>query len=211
MLLQHQPQVPENSGLARVDLKRPLVATARGCQALQFLPHRPEIQVGWHRIGLQRDGLGVGVRGFLMLAHGLMGHPQVEPILETLRSRFRQIPAVAHGRRVVFALERQRRQRLQRDRRLRPQLGQHLRIASRRLVVLLFEEDTHQVRQCLLAPRVPRQHFAVVCRRFGQLAGLLQGDSQAKQRLLIVGKEIEIPVERFQRLGRAPAVDQAEA
>jgi len=43
------------------------------------------------------------------------------------------------------------------------------------------------------------------------LAGLLQGDSQAKQRLLIVGKEIEIPVERFQRLGRAPAVDQAEA
>jgi hypothetical protein len=178
---------------------------------VQFLPHRPEIQIGLRRIGLQRDGLGVRVRSLLVVAHRVMRHPQVEPVLETLRNQFGQTAAVACRRRVVPVLIRQRRQRFQGHRRLRLQLGQHLRIAPHRLAVVLFEGDNHQVGERLLAPRIANQDLAVVLRRFGDLAGLLQSRALPEQRLLVIGEESEILVERFHRLGRAPAVDQAEA
>ena len=152
---------------------------------------------------------GVRLRSLLVVARLVMGHAQVEPVLETLRkpvrdrrgssvrpprSRRPQTPAppALPGRRASPAATRP--------------ASPHSVAPPRGLS---FRGIGHQVRERLLAPRIARQHLAVVLHGFREPAGLLQGHGLAEQRLLVIGEEIQILVERFQRLGRAPAVNQA--
>ena len=66
-------------------------------------------------IGPQRSGLPVGLDGFLMLTELVIGHAQIEPVLEAVGHRLGETAAIACGRREIAVPEGQRRQRLQID------------------------------------------------------------------------------------------------
>ena len=58
---------------------------------------------------------------------------------------------------------------------------------------------------------IARQHLAILLHGFGVLAGLLQGDGLAEERLFVIGKEAEVFFQRLQRFGGTAVVNQRDA
>ena len=78
-------------------------------------------------------------------------------------------------------------------------------------MVLLLQEHRDQVRERLFAARIARQHLAILLHGFGVLAGLLQRDGLAEQRLFMLREQAEIFFQRLHRFGGAAVVNQRDA
>ena len=164
--------------------------------------------MGLQRTGIQHRRLLIGLGGFLEVAEFVIGHAQIEPVLEPVGGHLRERVAVARGGRKVAFGEGQGGHGLGGHGRIRLQFDEHLRVTPHGDVVLLLQEHGHQVGNGFLAARIAGQHLAVQLHRFGGPSGLLQRHALAEQRLFVIGEQAEVLLDRLQGLGGAAGMDQ---
>ena len=113
------------------------------------------------RLRIQHGGLLIGMGGLLEVAELVVGHAQVEPVLEAVGDPLREVVAVARGGGEVAFGEGQRGHGLGGHGGIRLQFDQHLRVAPHGDVVLLLQEHGHQIGNGFFAARIAGQHLAV--------------------------------------------------
>ena len=118
---------------------------------------------------------------------------------------------MADGGEVIAVGESQGGQGFHGDCGFRLQFGQHLGIAADGVVVLLLQEQGHQVGERLLAAGIAGEHAAIILHRFGVAAGLVEDDGLAEQRLLVIGELLEVVLDGRQRFGDAAGVEERDA
>ena len=180
LLLQHQRQIPQYAGLARVDIEGAFIAGARAGQVVQFLLRHAQVEVRLRAARLEAGGLLVRLRGLFVAAHLVAGDAQVEPVLEAVGRGLRQCAAVARGSDVVAVLEGQGGQGFGGRRRIRLDFGQHLRVAAHADVSFFSRNIATRFESASSHLRIARQHLAILLHGFGMLARLLQRDRLAE-------------------------------